>query len=109
MRRAAGLFVIWLACVFCGLYAVARMLWCVFFSQDKAFTIAKAFDRTGNAATNGSDREFISTRANRARREGRRWGCILCRVLDWIDPNHCAKSEPATAGFFTSADKKGQQ
>lgn len=108
MKRTAGLFIIWLACLFCAFYAAARMLWCVFFSQAKAWVIAKGFDRTGNAATNGSDREFISTRANRARKEGRRWGCILCRVLDWIDPNHCEKSEPALSGFVVSGAGKMQ-
>lgn len=92
MKRTLGLFIIWLACVFCGFYAAARMLWCVFFSQDKALTVAKAYDRLGNASTNGSDREFISTRAYHAQQEKRRWGCVLCRVLDWIEDDHCAIS-----------------
>lgn len=33
--------------------------------------------------------ETISSRAGRARASGRTWGCILCRLLDDIDPGHC--------------------
>ena len=28
----------------------------------------------------------------RARDGGRRWGCLLCRLLDALDPGHCDKS-----------------
>lgn len=31
----------------------------------------------------------ISARAATARDHGHRWGCILCRLLDWLDANHC--------------------
>ena len=41
---------------------------------------------------NGVNTETLSSRANRARSEGRRWGCILCRWLDWLDPHHCRDS-----------------
>jgi hypothetical protein len=34
--------------------------------------------------------ETISARAGKARRRGRRWGCVLCWMLDLIDTNHCA-------------------
>jgi len=68
------------------------MLWSVGSNPDKAFDIAEALDRAGNAATNGSQTETISSRANRARSEGRRWGCILCGLLDWIKKDHCRDS-----------------
>jgi hypothetical protein len=32
----------------------------------------------------------ISARAETARFHGHRWGCVLCRALDWLDPGHCA-------------------
>lgn len=31
----------------------------------------------------------ISGRAETARYHGHRWGCWTCRVLDWIDKDHC--------------------
>ena len=34
----------------------------------------------------------ISSRAATARARGHRWGCVLCRFLDWLDPGHCAKA-----------------
>lgn len=33
--------------------------------------------------------ETISHRANRARLSGKTWGCLLCKWLDKIQPNHC--------------------
>lgn len=51
-----------------------------------------AYDQALNALTGGSEDETISSRAARARDRGKRWGCVLCGVLDWLDPNHCSKS-----------------
>lgn len=33
--------------------------------------------------------QTISARAWKARNRGKRWGCLLCQLLDWLDPNHC--------------------
>jgi hypothetical protein len=33
--------------------------------------------------------QMVSTTAAEARDRGEAWGCWLCRVLDWIDPDHC--------------------
>lgn len=40
--------------------------------------------------------ELISARAARARDKGTRWGCVLCRWLDAVDPGHCdaARADP---------------
>jgi hypothetical protein len=56
------------------------------------FRIAVAIDQLGNAILGGNPDETISSRAEKARLRGARWGCVLCRFLDWLDPNHCAKS-----------------
>lgn len=58
----------------------------------RAFVLAIAYDRLANAATGGDVDETISSRANRARAEGRRWGCVLCCLLNRVDPDHCARS-----------------
>lgn len=69
-----------------------RMLWATFSNPAHAWDVAKGFDLLGNVATNGKLGELISTRAARARNDGRRWGCVLCRLLDAVDPNHCDDS-----------------
>lgn len=51
-----------------------------------------AYDQALNALTGGHEDETVSSRAARARDRGRRWGCVLCGVLDWLDPDHCNKS-----------------
>jgi len=87
-----GLLAIWLACIAGAALILWRMASSIITNPDKAFDIAVALDRAGNVAANGANTETISSRANRARAEGRRWGCILCRFLDWIRANHCADS-----------------
>ncbi len=72
--------------------ALVRLLWSLVFSESSALRIAIAFDQLFNAAANGSEDETVSSRAARARDAGRRWGCVLCRLLDKIDPGHCDKS-----------------
>lgn len=36
--------------------------------------------------------ETISSRAGRAMASGKKWGCILCRILDDIQKDHCANA-----------------
>ena len=54
--------------------------------------VAVALDQLGNALLGGDEDETISSRAAKARLKGKRWGCVLCRFLDWLDPNHCTNS-----------------
>lgn len=63
--------------------------------SDRAWPVAVANDQALNAALvgrSGSEDETISSRAGKAAQSGRRWGCILCRMLDWFDPGHCARN-----------------
>lgn len=63
--------------------------------SDRAWTVAVANDQALNAALvgrSGSEDETISSRAGKAAQRGRRWGCILCRMLDLFDPGHCARN-----------------
>ncbi len=52
-------------------------------------SVAMALDQLVNAICGGYPDETISLHAARARNEGKRWGCILCKVLDSIVSNHC--------------------
>lgn len=36
--------------------------------------------------------ETISARAGRGVESGKTWACLLCRVLNRIDPGHCESS-----------------
>lgn len=86
------LLLIWLLCLAASTYAALRMLYAIATNPQRAWTMSIAHDQLANAAANGDPDETISSRAYRAVREGRRWGCILCRLLDWIDQNHCRDS-----------------
>ncbi len=75
------------------LIAIGRFCFAVMTSPVRAWRIAVGFDQLANVAFNGSEDETISSRAARARDNGRRWGCILCKFLDALDENHCEKSK----------------
>lgn len=72
--------------------ALVRYLWAIATNPHRATRIAIGYDQLVNVAANGSEDETISSRADRARERGARWGCLLCRLLDRLDPNHCNKS-----------------
>lgn len=69
------------------------MLLATLVGSNRAWEISLGWDHLLNALTGGKPGELVSSRANRARREGRRWGCVLCKWLDDIDPDHCARAE----------------
>lgn len=54
--------------------------------------LAVAVDQFANVLALGLPDETISSRAYKASLKGKRWGCILCALLDKLDKNHCAKS-----------------
>ena len=56
------------------------------------WNILIAIDQLANTLLAGDPDETISSRAAKAHKKGKRWGCILCRLLDIVDKNHCEKS-----------------
>lgn len=56
------------------------------------FKIGVVLSMLINVILGGHVGQTMSHRANSARRDGRRWGCVLCRILDAIDPHHCSLS-----------------
>lgn len=85
---------LWLLCQLAHVAASVWMLVAIAWQprSRRAWLIAVAYDQLANAATGGDVDETISSRAHRARAQGKRWGCWLCRLLDRIDPEHCARS-----------------
>lgn len=70
-------------------YTALRYLAAVAANPRKALNIALLIDQTANVDANGRVDQSISLRAATAMRAGRRWGCLLCWLLDRIDPRHC--------------------
>lgn len=49
-----------------------------------------AFDLFAQALLNrGQVGITISARAETARYHDHKWGCILCKILDWMERDHC--------------------
>lgn len=55
------------------------------------FRILVSLDQFLNVLALGLPDETISSRAAKAARKGKRWGCILCRFLDLFDRDHCER------------------
>ncbi|MGY6240529.1 hypothetical protein ACW910_24105 (plasmid) [Burkholderia ambifaria] len=55
-------------------------------------------DEGVNTIFGGSPNETVSERAAKARNAGRKWGCVLCRMLNWINPGHCDNALTSTIG-----------
>lgn len=91
MSRLA-LLLLYPLCLLASAVAALRMLWAIATSPERAVRLAVAHDQLANAAANGDEDETISSRAAKARASGRRWGCLLCGLLDRLDPGHCDRA-----------------
>ena len=81
--------------ILCQIVAVLvalRMAWAIITYPDRAWTIALAYDRLGNAGANDDTVETMSRRAALARNAGKRWGCVMCRFLNLFQKDHCDKA-----------------
>lgn len=92
MKKRLVLALIWpLLVLACG-YVLLRYWLALAQNEQKAFDIAYALDEAANVGLNGAVNTTISARAGRASIRGRKWGCWLCDVLDWLQPGHCANA-----------------
>lgn len=95
MKRYFARLGLWFGSALMTLIANLVALGAALLGSDRAWPVAVANDQALNAALvgrSGSEDETVSSRAGKAAQSGRRWGCILCRVLDWFDPGHCARN-----------------
>lgn len=92
MKQRVILLALWLLCQVAHVVAATWMLCAVLAGSPRAWRLAVSYDQLANAATGGDPDETISSRANRGRSEGRRTWCLLCRLLDKLDPDHCKRS-----------------
>lgn len=63
-----------------------------------AFNLLIAMDQLANTIFAGDPDETISSRAGKAARRGKRWGCILCKILHILHTDHCEKSIESDEG-----------
>ena len=92
MKNLVVLIVVWSVCAL--LFPVLMLWWLVLIlsGSRRAWRLAVAHDQLWNVPWGGSEDETISSRAAKAMRRGDRWGCVLCKLLDRIDPDHCLKN-----------------
>ena len=93
LKNRIPLVLLWPLLALVPLIVLVRYTWAIITNPTRAWRIAVGFDQLGNVAANGHEDETISSRAARARDNNRRWGCVLCKLLDTIDPDHCNKSK----------------
>ncbi len=60
------------------------------FWPSAAWEAAIAVDDLGNVSLNGALGQTISSRA--AHNRGKWWGCVLCKILNEVDPGHCDRA-----------------
>jgi hypothetical protein len=92
LKKRIGLVLLLLPCALAAMVSWLWMLAAAVGSGDRAQRLAVSFDQLANAAFGGNEDETISSRAGKAARDGRRWACVLCKLLDWFQPNHCELS-----------------
>lgn len=94
MKTRLELLAILLVCQIFNILCFVRTVSYILAGSERAWWVLRAYDRVGNAAIfGGNDKETISSHADRAMTEGRRWGCVLCKFLDRFETDHCQKSE----------------
>lgn len=72
--------------------------------KEWALNVLIALDQLGNSMLRGDPDETISSRAAKAELRGKKWGCLLCKFLDKLDPDHCKKSLELDEGRKQRAD-----
>lgn len=101
MKRYVARLGLWGGSLLMALAANLVALIAALLGSDRAWPVAVANDQALNAALvghSGSEDETLSSCAGKAAQSGRRWGCILCRMLDWFDPGHCARNIESDEG-----------
>ena len=106
MKERIALLTLWVLCQLAHTIAAFWMLCAIIAGSPRAWKLAIAYDQLANAAFGGNEDETISSRAYKASLNKRRWGCILCKLLDKIEPDHCAQSvEPDRGEDIHATDK----
>ena len=55
------------------------------------FNVVLALDFLLNALIGGIPSETLTKHAARSMRDGKRWGCVVCWLLERVDKGHCRR------------------
>jgi len=89
MKRRLMLVLLWLLCQLVHAVSSVWMLLAIISGSERAWRLAVSYDQLANTAFGGNEDETISSRAYKASLKGDRWGCVLCKLLDRIQKDHC--------------------
>ena len=73
------------------------------------FNVLVGLDQFANTLLGGKPEDTISYNAALARKDGKRWGCVLCRLLDWLQKDHCEKTVESTKADWVARAAEVQQ
>lgn len=95
MKRAIGLFLIWIGCIILALTSIVWMLFAIIGDSKRAMNIAIGVDQSANAAFGGDEDISISARCWKNREDFKY--SILVKIIDFIfsmagDADHCETS-----------------
>lgn len=93
IERILFLLFFWLLCLIGYAIVIVCSLFFVLIGNVGAWHTVVATDRLLNAALGGRSSETLSSRAHRESLKGITHWCILCKLLDKIETDHCKKSE----------------
>lgn len=79
-------------CLFAAHVAFFWMVYAAISGSPRYWPLARSFDRVGNVATGGVENDMVTERAARGTLQGKRRWCLLCKLLDKVDPGHCARA-----------------
>lgn len=91
MKKRLLLLVLGLIGIAANLIAIPWLTMAILFSPNgaRAEAIIVSYDMLGNATLSGRKGQTISANAYTT---DKRWGCWLCKLLNWLQPNHCENS-----------------
>lgn len=92
MKRRIAMFALWLAALLAVALALVMSLLQLLMGNSRAVRVFVGADQTLNAAMGGSEDETISSRAGKGAQRGVWRYCLLCWLLDKVDPGHCRNS-----------------
>lgn len=92
MKRAVLLLGIWCLALCAMPLVLGLWLLLIVTGTQRAWRVAVGYDQLLNVHLGGSEDETISSRAGRAMLRGERWGCVLCRMLDKFESDHCRRN-----------------
>lgn len=92
MHRRLILLGLWLAALLASVLALLMAFVQLVIGSPRAVRVFIGADQTLNAAIGGNEDETISSRAGKGARRGVWRYCLLCRLLDVVDPGHCERS-----------------